>query len=211
MSDFNQEASTWDAKPMRIERAQAVAHAIRSSLPLTPHTTALEYGCGTGLLSFALQAQVGHPRLEQITLVDSSPGMLAVLDQKIASLGIPPGSMLPFQADFITDPLPPLRVQLIYTLMTLHHISDTDRILRAFYSLLEAPGWLCVADLDAEDGSFHGPEDLTVHKGFDRAALAALAVRAGFAPPTFTTVYQVPRAVNGVTRLFPLFLMIAKK
>ncbi len=77
-TDFDQRAKTWDDDPMKAARAQAVADAIRARVPLAPTMTGLEYGCGTGLLSFAL-----HPNLGRIALADNSAGMLAVLQQKI--------------------------------------------------------------------------------------------------------------------------------
>ena len=52
---FDERAKDWDANPMRVERARIVAQAIRQAVPLRPGMTALELGCGTGLLSFALQ------------------------------------------------------------------------------------------------------------------------------------------------------------
>ena len=55
MNEFDQKAAQWDAKAVRVERAQAVADGIKAALPLSPRLTALDYGCGTGLLSFALQ------------------------------------------------------------------------------------------------------------------------------------------------------------
>ena len=58
MNEFDQKAAQWDAKPVRVERARAVAAGIKAALPLSPHVTALEYGCGTGLLSFALQSDL---------------------------------------------------------------------------------------------------------------------------------------------------------
>ena len=39
--------------------------------------------------------------------------------------------------------------------MTLHHIPDTNGILNKFHALLEPNGYLLVADLEKEDGSFH--------------------------------------------------------
>ena len=88
MNEFDQKAPQWDAKPVRIERAQAVAAGIRAALPLSTSMTALEYGCGTGLVSFALQPYLGH-----VTLADSASGMLAVLREKIAASNVP--NMLP--------------------------------------------------------------------------------------------------------------------
>jgi ubiquinone/menaquinone biosynthesis C-methylase UbiE len=203
MDYFDQSAAGWDADPTKVERAMAVAQGIRASVQLSPNLSALEYGCGTGLLSFALQADLG-----QITLVDSSRGMLDVLEQKIASAGI--HNMTPLRADFIIDPLPEAQVQLIYTLMTLHHIPDTDQILKSFYTLLDTPGYLCVADLDREDGSFHG-HDFSGHPGFDRDELAEKAGRAGFKQVAFTTVFNTPREVGASVVYFPLFLMLATK
>ena len=203
MTYFDEEAATWDDNPERIERARAVAEGIRARVPLSPEMTALEYGCGTGLLSFALQ-----PYLGQITLVDSSTGMLAVLDEKIRAAGFT--NMASLKADFLADPLPPVKVQLIYTLMTLHHILDTDKILAAFYSLLEPRGVLCVVDLDLEDGSFHERE-FVGYKGFDRAELGQRARRVGFHEVEFTTVHNSTRVVEVETKHFPHFLMVAKK
>ena len=203
MTDFDLEAATWDAKTYRMERAQAIARGIREAVPVGAGMTAFEYGCGTGLLGFALQPYLGH-----ITLADNSSGMLAVLDEKIAAGGI--GNMTSLRLDLSTDPLPELRVQLVVTLMTLHHIPDVERVLKGFYELLETPGYLCVADLDQEDGAFHGP-DFDGHKGFDRAALGSLARDVGFRKAAFSTVFQMDRVVGKETRTFPVFLMVAEK
>ena len=78
MADFDSRAKDWDEVPGRAQRADAVAAAIREQVPLSRTMTALEYGCGTGLLSFALQAELGL-----ITLADSSSGMLEVLGKKL--------------------------------------------------------------------------------------------------------------------------------
>ena len=205
MTDFDEKAPTWDANPIRVERARAVAQGIRASVAITPGMTALEYGCGTGLLSFALRPYLAH-----ITLADSSNGMLAVLDEKIVSGGIQ--NMTSLKADFITDPLPEARFQLIYSLMVLHHVPDTDKILGIFYDLLDSPGYLCVADLDKEDGSFHH-DGFTGHHGFDRNELAEQARRAGFRKVEFTTVFNTPRDRDPGTEptYYPVFLMTAEK
>ena len=64
MTNFDERAKDWDSDPKKVERARAVAEAIRKAIPLTANMSALEYGCGTGLLSFALQSDSGtdHPR-----------------------------------------------------------------------------------------------------------------------------------------------------
>ena len=203
MNNFDEEARNWDANPLRVARANAVAAAIRARLPLAPPVRALEYGSGTGLLSFALR-----PWLSHITLADSSPGMLAVLAEKVAAAGAT--NMHPLPLDLTTDPTPAERFQLIYTLMTLHHIADTDKILRDFHTLLEPGGWMCIADLDREDGSFHEP-GFDGHAGFDRSALAEKAAQAGLTNITFCTVFRMPKVAARRKKDFPLFLMTARK
>jgi len=200
---FDESAKTWDDDPVKVARALAVADGIRRNVPLSQRMRALEYGCGTGLLSFALQPQIGH-----ITLADSSAGMLVVLDEKLASSKTE--HMRSIRLDLVTDPLPGERYDLIYTLMTFHHIEDTDRMLRDMHALLDASGYLCVADLDAEDGSFHGA-DFTGHKGFERAELAHKATNAGFRNVDFTTVFHMTKSSSTGQTEFRLFLMVAEK
>ncbi len=203
MNEFDQKAQNWDAKLVRVERAHAVAAGLQAAVPLSPDMTALEYGCGTGLLSFALQPALGH-----ITLADSSAGLLDVLREKIGQAQV--DNLTPLALDLLIDPLPAARFDLIYTLMTLHHIADTDKILRAFYDLLKPGGFLGVADLDKEDGTFH-EDEFHGHLGFDRAELAAQAAQLGFQAITFSTVFHMIKDVNNIRKDYPLFLLTARK
>jgi len=80
---FDQAASTWDLEGMRVALAQGVAGAIAARVPLSKDLTLLDFGCGTGLVSLELAAQVGP-----LTGADSSPGMLKALAEKTAAAGI---------------------------------------------------------------------------------------------------------------------------
>lgn len=203
MSEFDAKAATWDADPVKVARAAAVAEGIRCRVKLSPDVRAMEFGSGTGLLSFFLQPDLGH-----VTLVDSSEGMLKVAARKIADGGI--DNMTTLQLDLNTDPLPEQRFELIYSLMTVHHVPDTARLLRDLLTLLETGGHLCVADLDAEDGSFHG-EGFDGHNGFDRMHLETLAEQAGFQAVDFSTVFHMTRVKDGVAQEYPIFLMVCRK
>ena len=203
MIDFDSKAREWDGNPVFVERGRKIAEAIRQQVTLDRAMHALDYGCGTGLLSFPL-----HDALGRITLKDSSAGMLEVLREKIAAQGV--NNMTVRQADLTAEPLPDERYDLIYSSMTLHHIPDTDGILRVFHDLLNPRGHLCIADLDREDGSFHGI-DIDVHHGFDRAALTAQAERAGFAEVRFDTVFEIIKETEAGARAYPVFLMVAKR
>ena len=200
---FDAKARQWDDNPVFRERGQKLAQAIRETVPLHRHMSVLDYGCGTGLLSFPLKDELGA-----ILLADSSAGMLDVVGEKIAAQGVT--NMTPLKLDLLADPAPAQKFDLIVTSMTLHHVPDTDHILHLFHGLLQPGGYLCIADLDQEDGSFHGPEVDVLH-GFDRADLSLRAAQAGFADVQFRTVFSIAKENAGGTRDYPVFLMTARR
>ena len=204
MINFDERARDWDSDPAKVERARVVAQAILAAVPLKPDMTALEYGCGTGLLSFAL-----HEGFKSILLVDTSQGMLDVLSEKIKTNGLT--NMLPLRVDLSTEQLPTSRFNIIYSLMALHHTPDVAIVLQKFFTVLAAPGYLCIADLDSEDGSFHGGHVSGVHHGFDRSALQHQVESVGFHDVKFTTVHKIKKQGDKTEKEYPLFLMVAKK
>ncbi|MEI8632882.1 hypothetical protein P4S72_14650 [Vibrio sp. PP-XX7] len=65
--------------------------------------------------------------------------------------------------------------------MTLHHIADTEQFFVDAHARLDANGYLIIADLYAEDGSFHAKHaTFDGHNGFDTAALSTLAKKRAF-------------------------------
>ena len=199
-SSFDARAATWDDDPRRLQLAADVSAALERHVPLRHDWTALDYGAGTGLLTFALA-----PRVRSILAVDASEGMLAVLAQKAKSTGL--RSVETLRADFTQDPLPPGPFDLVASAMTLHHVADVDRLLRQFFALLAPGGHLALADLDAEDGSFHGCADGVFHCGFDRVAFAKQLAAAGFHGLRFDTAARTVK--NG--RSYAIFFAVARK
>jgi 2-polyprenyl-3-methyl-5-hydroxy-6-metoxy-1,4-benzoquinol methylase len=203
VTDFDAAARTWDDDPTKARRARRVAEAIVGrGLPLGGMTV-LEYGCGTGLLGFALAPHVAH-----VTLADTSPGMLAVVRDKIAASGA--RNVEARHVDLVKGHTLYARYDLVCTLMTLHHITDTDEILRNVHDVLAAGGRVCISDLDKEDGAFHGV-GFTGHNGFDREDLARRLRQAGFVNPEFTTIDEITKHTDRGLRTFPLFLAVARK
>jgi len=204
VTNFEERAKDWDSDPKKVERARAVAEAIRNAISLSADMSALEYGCGTGLLSFALQSDLG-----QITLADTSQGMLDVLAEKISASGVT--NMRPTRLDLATDPLPAERFDLTYSLMTLHHIEDAKGILKKFHDLLNPLGKLVIADLDKEDGSFHTDGTTDVHLGFERSELQRWVEDAGFVDVKFSTAFEIKKKIGDAEKIFPIFLLTARK
>lgn len=204
MTNFDERAKDWDSDPKKVERALAVAEAIRNAIPLSSKMSALEYGCGTGLVSFALQSDLG-----QITLADTSQGMLEVLSEKIVAAAVK--NMYPIRLDLSAGALPAEHFDLTYSLLVLHHIEGAKEILKKFHALLKPSGILCIADLDKEDGTFHTDGTTDVHLGFERSKLQQWVEDAGFTDVKFSTAFEAKKKIDGVEKIFPIFLLTAQK
>ena len=203
--EFDDKAATWDDNPERAQRSQMIADAIIEELPSDLSFTAMEYGCGTGLLSFPL-----CNRFAKIVLVDNSKGMIEVLRGKIIRSKATNMELLNIDLLDSSSILSTL-FSVIYSSMVLHHIDNVQKILAAWYSHLVTPGYLFVADLDSDNGLFHGPE-FKGHNGFDRKELKEIVEEAGFIDVKFRTVCKIKKeAHDGIVRTFPLFLMVCKK
>jgi SAM-dependent methyltransferase len=198
-SHFDAVAAGWDSDPDKVARAGEVARAVADAVPLTPQTRLLEYGAGTGLVSQALADRVGP-----VTLADNSAGMRAVLGEKIAA-GALPGARV-WDLDLESQPAPAETFDLVVTSLVLHHVHGLDRVLRRFAELLAPGGHLCIADLDREDGAFHG-HDFDGHRGFSRAELAARLVDAGLADVSVRDCTHLVK--EGAT--YSVFLAVARK
>jgi len=199
--DFDAKANEWDENPERHKRALDVASAIKAS-GLKPET-ALEFGCGTGLLSFALRPFAAHT-----VLADTSAGMIDVLTKKINAT-----EATDFSARLISEGAHELAGETfdaIYSLMTLHHIDDIPGTLSLFKDHLTPGGTLFICDLEEEDGSFHGG-GFSGHCGFNRASLTAQLNTAGFTSVAFEICHTIANEVDEHPASFPLFLATAKR
>jgi tRNA (cmo5U34)-methyltransferase len=204
MNEFDHKAVEWDKNPAYHERAETVARAILKQIPLNSQMTALEFGAGTGLLSFMFKDM-----LRNITLIDSSAGMVRVTSEKIRDTGAT--NLKSVEFDLAHNDYTVERFDLIYTLMVLHHVEDIEGIIMKFYGLLNQGGYLAIADLYPEDGSFHG-KGFNGHRGFDTGELSEVLEKAGFTGISHGPVYTIKRQVSENTRKrFELFLMTATK
>lgn len=205
-SRFDHAAATWDEQPVRITLALAIAQTIIAQTPVRPDMTAVDYGCGTGLVTLALQ-----PAVQRIIGVDSSPAMLAKLQEKIAALGVT--NVETRLLDLATQPPPnDAPADLIVSAMTLHHIAEIPRLLAALVQWLRPGGYLALADLDSEDGSFHRDPTDVHHHGIDRAGLTAQLTTLGCDEVNAVTAHVIARPdATGTLRQYPVFLVSGRK
>jgi len=203
--DFNKEAAQWDENPGRVKLADEVAASMIREASPKRDMDVLDFGCGTGLVTLRLQPLVGS-----IVGVDSSEGMLAVLKRKIRSLGVT--NVQTRLVDFEKGDRIEGAFNLIVSSMTLHHVPDTAALFKQWRELLLPGGRVCFADLDAEDGSFHGDNTGVFHQGFEREQVKGLLRDSGFTDIRDVTAATMKREVEGKgTKEFPVFLIVAGK
>ncbi|NTU53026.1 MAG: class I SAM-dependent methyltransferase [Chlorobiaceae bacterium] len=205
---FDNKAADWDANALRAALADDVARATIAHMPVARPANALEFGCGTGLLTTRIA-----PHCTRLTALDSSAEMLRMLSEKISAGALM--NIVPLQVDFsrpkATEELEG-GFDFVCSSMTLHHIPDTTSFLRELAGHLVPGAMLSIADLDAEDGLFHDDDTEKVHYGFERQSLKQMLETAGFTNVAFITVHVIEkknRAGNWAS--YPVFLVTAIK
>jgi tRNA (cmo5U34)-methyltransferase len=203
MNEFDLKASEWDQNPMHWDRSAAIANEIKSLIPLNAHMTALEYGAGTGIASFLLKDY-----LKEITLMDSSAEMVRITEEKISSSGVTNLKALKF--DLEHESYSNGIFDLIFTQMVLHHIEDVDSIIGKFRRLLKKGGYLAIADLYEEDGSFHG-EGFIGHNGFNVDKMAKIIEGNSFGNTVHKTCFVIERKITETEfKQYEVFIVVAK-
>lgn len=191
---FAHKAETFDQNPMRVDNVANIADTLRAAVSLDPAMRLVDFGSGTGLLLERIAPYVGH-----ITAVDVSPSMNAQLSAKLGQLGCEVDIRA---VNLITTDLPGTFDGVISS-MTMHHIQDVATLLGKFRAMLKPGGFIAIADLDAEDGSFHSEDTGVFHNGFERAWIAAQAEAAGFSGVRVVSASVVRKP----QRDYPVFLL----
>lgn len=203
-SRFDQSASEWDNSATRVELARAVGAGIANAIALQPNWRVLDYGAGTGLLTLNLQ-----PHVSSLVAMDCSAGMLKMLKMKLTAAEI--SNVTTHQWDLTSESFPETGFDLAASSMTFHHIADVPLVMKRLAALLKPEGWLAFADLDSEDGSFHGETGDVFHRGFDRKQIADWLAKAGFARISVRDAHVMEKQIsNGTTRNYSIFLAVGQ-
>lgn len=225
MNNFDTAAAEWDSHPHRVALARLVGEMILKTGRLTPEVRLLDYGCGTGLLGLYLLSHVKH-----VTGIDTSPGMLDVLQEKIVQSQIPnmEVSLLDLQDQAVSlssfeksgkfekskksEKCDANSFDAVTMNMVLHHVRETGPLLRNLKTLLSPGGTLFITDLDIEPGTFHGEEAEGVfHHGFDREELSEQLADAGFTLLEIRTAHTMEKEhADGTTGNYDIFLAVAE-
>jgi ubiquinone/menaquinone biosynthesis C-methylase UbiE len=201
---FDETAQNWDTE-LRINRAKKIADEISKSIDIDKNYSAMEFGCGTALLSFNL-----YDKFKKITLIDTSKGMIDVLNSKIKKYKV--GNMFTNNVDISEENSLDMKFDVIYNSLVLHEIHNTEAIIKNFYELLNKDGYLCIVDLDEEDGSFHKNYlNFDGHNGFNQEKLKNILSDSGFKDIESNTFYYDVKVIGDEKIKYSLFLMKARK
>jgi hypothetical protein len=88
--------------------------------------------------------------------------------------------------------------------MTMHHIKDVTAMLGKFFAMLNDGGFIAIADLEREDGTFHKEDTGVHHAGFATEEIAKVAADIGFANVTIPIVSVVHKPQGD----YPVFLLM---
>lgn len=202
--DFDSVAAHWDQQLRRVELARAVSIAMIRETQPNKAMRVLDFGCGTGLVTLALA-----PLVNEVIAADSSQGMLEQLSGKLMDTGI--SNVRPFLITHDGAETLPTPVDLVVSSMTMHHIADVGGLIKSFLNTLSPGGQLCVADLDAEDGSFHDDPTGIEHHGFSSQDMEHLFSEAGFSDIRTVRVTDVEKQRGITSQHYPVNLTTGRR
>jgi len=197
MSSFDSRAKEWDKKDVRVNGAKTIAEAIEKRVTLSPEMEILDFGVGTGLLGFEIAKKV-----KRVDGVDTSAGMLEKLKEK----NRPELFITPLHQDIIKEPLNK-KYDGVVSSMTLHHVEDLAAFFSTLSKIVKDGGFIAIADLEKEDGTFHSDNTGVHHFGFDEKELREHVERAGFKDVVIENINTIKKP----HRAFGVFLLTAHK
>ena len=195
---FAHKSKSWDMNSKRVQNAKGIAELIVKNIKLDKSMELMDFGAGTGLLSYFVA-----PYVKKIVAVDNSPSMLLEFKSKCDEFVCETEVI---EKDLSTDTLDRTFDGIISS-MTIHHLDDTIALFEKFYAMVKEGGFIAIADLDSEDGSFHSDNTGVHHHGFDREALQLIAENAGFKDVKF----DIASTIDKPHRTFTVFLLTAVK
>jgi predicted TPR repeat methyltransferase len=194
--NFKDKAQDWDGKSIRVQNAHTIAKKIKEKIKLDKSMHIMDFGVGTGLLGFEILQDV-----KSMDGVDTSAGMLEKLQEKNSASA----HIEPICQDIIKYPLEK-KYDGIISSMTLHHVEHLDQFFKTVKNNLNENGFIAIADLMSEDGTFHSDNTGVHHFGFDDAELSSIVKECGFKDIAFEHIYTI----NKPHKDFDIFLITAR-
>jgi ubiquinone/menaquinone biosynthesis C-methylase UbiE len=202
-STFDSIASNWDT-PYRIERSQLISKKIIANIPNEAFANTLEFGCGTGLITFNI-----IDKIQKGLLIDTSENMISVVNQKIRMSGY---NNIIGKCINITNIELSSDFSFVYSSMVLHHINNIDILAKTFYKLISKNGYLCIVDLCKDNGLFHKNEKgFKGHNGFDIKEMEHIFGNNGFTILNSEIIYKGNKIIDNQDHKYELFIIRMRK
>lgn len=195
--NFQEKAQNWDKGSTRVNGAKTIADAIEKKITLHSNMEIMDFGVGTGLLGFEIAKSVS-----KVLGVDTSNSMLEKLKEKNSEYL----SIEPCNIDIIKNPLKE-KFDGIVSSMTLHHVENLESFFQTIHKNLDKDGFIAIADLETEDGTFHSDNTGVFHFGFDKTTLCDVVNSCGFDDIVFENI----NTINKPHRDFGVFLLTARR
>lgn len=195
--NFKEKSEGWDSGSIRVQGALKIAEAIASEIELCSEMEILDFGVGTGLLGFEIAKSV-----KKVYGVDTSESMIEKLKEK----NTPKLHIETYCQDIIKEPLDK-SFDGIVSSMTLHHIEDLKAFFETIHKNIKEGGFIAIADLETEDGTFHSDNTGVYHFGFDEVDLKEAAKGAGFVNVKFENINTISKPDKD----YGIFLLTARR
>lgn len=178
MNVFDEMAYRYDTEE-RIEIANIMANEIKSRLKGFEEKTAIDLGCGTGLVGLKL---INY--FKSIEFIDTSKNMIDIVNEKIEKLNIKNASA--YHMDILVDDTKSIKVDCIFMSQVLLHIPEYKLFLKRVYNMLNSNGVLIIVDFDKNEKVISDK----VHNGFDTLELGEFLESIDFKNISSNTFYS---------------------
>ena len=194
---FKNKAKEWDKGDVQVNGAKIISQAIENKIKLNHTMKIMDFGVGTGLLGFEILKKVN-----KVIGVDTSAKMLEKLQEK----NRPELFIESWHLDIVKNPSDEIFDGIVSS-MTLHHVENLELFFKTIYKNLQKNGFIAIADLESEDGTFHSDNTGVFHFGFDKKELLEVILACGFKD----VIIQKINTIKKPQRDFEVFLLTASK
>jgi ubiquinone/menaquinone biosynthesis C-methylase UbiE len=198
---FDVKSKGYETDEKRVDNVKNIADGIICNVNLKKSDVLLDFGSGTGLLTKHISKYV-----KKIIVNDISSSMNEQLREKIKKNEFDCDIHMTSH-NMCETPLPFEPLDGIISSMTIHHVNEVKELMRQFFKLLKKEGFLALADLETENGTFHQDDTGVFHFGFDKQQFLSWVEDVGFTNAKIQTISVAEKPYGK----YPIFLLVAQK
>ncbi len=191
---FDAAANEWDKSQTKINMATKITSQIIKNIPLQNHHNVMDFGCGTGLVGLNIA-----PLVAKLVGADLSTEMLRNFKAKAEAQQLANVDTIELSVD---SHLGDSEYDAVVSAMTVHHIEKPNELFSKFASAIKSGGYLGVADLAKEDGTFHSDNTGVYHYGFSQDEFEGFFTNNGFEKPKITVAHTIDKGQKSFDILF---------